>query len=291
MVKKRRIVQILLIVFLIVVVLLNYYENQKLKQDFEKELKGSILLVAIDKVFGTLDKRHEILTFIQGDLWAMRIGRMRIVDPLALVGNLTRTRSLYIPMIIFAMIPILLTIIFGRYYCGWLCPMALISEGVSWIRREMLKAGIPLMNINLSKKVKYYVLGIGLLMGFIFGVHFFFGIYPPKLISYEIYSVITYSTVSNGFFTVLIILLFEILFFQRLWCRSLCPGGALFSVISKVRLVGVRNDIKTCNSCGVCDKNCPHDARPSGDFPSNECDQCGVCIDICPERCLKFGRK
>jgi ferredoxin-type protein NapH len=292
MVKTRRIVQIVFILFLIVVSLLNYYENQKVKQDFDRFIvKGSTLMAAMNKVFGSLENRHEIMTFVQGDLWALRIGKMRIVDPLALIGNITRTRSLYFPMIIFAMIPILLTIIFGRFYCGWLCPMGLLGEINSKIRGIFINADIPLFRLNLSLKVKYYVLGFGLLTGLVFGVNYFSVIYPPKLISYEVFGIITYGTVSYGFFTILLISLLEIFLGPRLWCRSVCPGGALFSLISKLRIIGIGNNMVLCNNCGICEINCPHDARPSGLITEAECDQCGVCLDICPQKSLSYTNK
>ena len=292
MVKIRRIVQTAFILFLIVVSLLNYYENQKVKQDFDRFIvKGSTLMAAMNKVFGSLENRHEIMTFVQGDLWALRIGKMRIVDPLALIGNITRTRSLYFPMIIFAMIPILLTIIFGRFYCGWLCPMGLLGEINSKIRGIFINADIPLFRLNLSLKVKYYVLGFGLLTGLVFGVNYFSVIYPPKLISYEVFGIITYGTVSYGFFTILLISLLEIFLGPRLWCRSVCPGGALFSLISKLRIIGIGNNMVLCNNCGICEINCPHDARPSGLITEAECDQCGVCLDICPQKSLSYTNK
>ncbi|MBF0473788.1 MAG: 4Fe-4S binding protein, partial [Nitrospirae bacterium] len=292
MVKKRRIVQIGFIFFLLVVGFLNYYENQKLKQNFDRFLiKDSFFLGAMDKVFGALENRHEIMTFVQGDLWALRVGKMRIVDPLALIGNITRTRSFYLPMIIFAMIPIIFTIIFGRFYCGWLCPMGLLGEVNAKIREFIINSNISLFDVNLSTKAKYYVLGFGLFTGMVFGVHYFFVIYPPKLISYEIYSLITYGYVSYGFFTILTISIIEILFGSRLWCRSICPGGALYSLISKIRVVGVSNEKEACNACGICDKKCPHDAVPSGAAATSECDQCGICIDICPKKSLSYSKR
>ncbi len=287
----RIITQFTVLTALIAIAFLNHYENQKIKYGGEELIEKSSVLSIIDKTIGMRDNRHEIVTFVQGDIWAGTIGDFKITDPLSFIGNISRTGDIYLPFLYASLLPVLLTIVFGKIFCGWICPMALFGQVNVKLRRIIKRIGVPLLNINMPVLLKYVVLGSGIIMGIFFGVHFFFLIYPPKLISDEIYYIITKSTVSIGFFLIFSMLFFELIFGGRLWCRTLCPGGAVYSLLNRMRLISVKNDRRKCVSCKKCDQICPYVLTPSTGVISSECDQCALCISQCPERALSFSRR
>jgi len=83
------------------------------------------------------------------------------------------------------------------------------------------------------------------------------------------------------------VFLLELLVSERLWCRYLCPGGALYSLLGSQRLIRIRRDAVKCTNCADCTKVCPVGLNPMKDSTGMECDNCLVCISICTENALK----
>ncbi len=287
-VKLRTLVQTIIILGIVAVTYFNHYENQKVKYGGDLIIQESFILRTIDKVVGKWENRSEIMRYIQGDVWAAQIGKVKIVDPLAFIGNLARTKKGYGLLLKAALIPMVLSIFLGKVFCSWVCPMGFLFEMNDRFRRVLIKKGIPLLKFELPHWLKYYVLGIGLLCGLIGGAHYFFIIYPPKLVSGEIYFWVTRSTFSFGMLFIFCYLSVELLFAPRLWCRSFCPGGAIYTLLSKIRILRIKNDLKNCTQCGICDKVCPYQISPSRGHLSADCDHCNICISKCPVNTLSY---
>jgi len=79
----------------------------------------------------------------------------------------------------------------------------------------------------------------------------------------------------------------------RMWCRYLCPLGALLGFIARVARVGRTVDVDACISCGKCTKTCPMDAV-SEDFHATDasrCQACYECADVCPTDAIHLGTR
>lgn len=286
--KLRLICQITILLGIIFVTYLNHYENQKMKYGGHLIIEKSRVLRTMDKIAGKWENRSKIMRYVQGDVWAAQIGSVKIVDPLSFFGNLTRTKKIYGMLFKAALITIVATLILGKVFCSWICPMGLFFEINDHIRKRLIKAGVPLLNWRLPQKSKYIVLGLGLLSGLIFGAHYFFIIYPPKLLCGEIYFWVTRSSFSFSLLFLFVYLTAELFFAPRLWCQSLCPGGAIYTLLSKFRIIRIKNNLKACINCGICDKACPYQITPSKGHLSAQCDHCSICIDKCPVNTLSF---
>jgi len=75
------------------------------------------------------------------------------------------------------------------------------------------------------------------------------------------------------------------IFIFRLFCRFLCPLGALYGLFNKISVFGIRLDRSKCIDCGKCISHCKVDIRHVGD---RECVSCGECIDVCPTQAIKW---
>jgi polyferredoxin len=79
-------------------------------------------------------------------------------------------------------------------------------------------------------------------------------------------------------------------FVTRLWCRMLCPLGALLGVFAKFSIFGMRKDHEKCTGCNLCLLNCQGAAEPQGgeQWNATECHLCFNCEGACPEDVIHF---
>ncbi len=76
----------------------------------------------------------------------------------------------------------------------------------------------------------------------------------------------------------------------RLWCRSICPLGALLGAVSRFSILGLHKDPEKCSRCNRCELNCQGGDDPIGGVPwrKSECLMCMNCLGSCPEDSLSF---
>lgn len=186
----------------------------------------------------------------------------------------------------------------GRVICGFLCPFGLIQELLHKIPVKKLKKNKITQKLTF---IKYVILGI-----FVVVIPLFFGLRKQPLPAFCKYICpagtlegalmlmlhpdnADLRSLTGGIFywklAVLIAMVISCVFIFRAFCRFICPLGAIYSLFSKIALLGVRVDMNRCNNCGACVKTCQMDIKKVGD---RECIQCGECIDVCPEKAITF---
>ncbi|MGD9386331.1 MAG: 4Fe-4S binding protein, partial [Thioalkalispiraceae bacterium] len=68
------------------------------------------------------------LNNLKGTTWSGNLFGLTLSDPLSVVGQVSASKQIYWPFLLTALIPILLTVVFGRFFCGWICPATFIYE-------------------------------------------------------------------------------------------------------------------------------------------------------------------
>lgn len=228
------------------------------------------------------------LNTLKGTTWSATLFGLKVSDPLAVVGQISTSKMVYFPLLITALFPVLFTIVFGRFFCGWICPATFIYELNDNLGALLRKAGLPISLYNLNPRIKYIVLALGIIISAITGIVTFAAVYPPAIIGREIYYAIALSGFGSGMVFFLLTILFDLMVTRRGFCRYVCPGGALYSLLGHFRLFRIKRDVTQCNDCAKCNVVCQFGLDPLRDNFSRECNNCSACIAICPTDALSF---
>jgi MauM/NapG family ferredoxin protein len=246
------------------------------------------------------------------------------IDPfLGLCASLA-TRTLLVLMWP-ALVTVLLTLLLGRFFCGWACPMgALIDLSSRFITPRNIGPDPDF------KPFKYYVL-VFLTVASIFGLPaagyldpfsilvrgLALAVYPSinalsttfftftyqqapnwiNNITEPVYGALKYSVLpfrQNYFelallsFAILMTVLLLDKMQKRFFCRNVCPLGAFLAVLSKVGLLRGHGGSK-CGKCRNCRDICRMGAiDDERNISPSDCNLCLDCVDICPANKISF---
>jgi ferredoxin-type protein NapH len=217
--------------------------------------------------------------------WSFSLGPLSFSDPLLVLGP----HAWSVPLLTSFLLPIGLTLLVGRYFCGWICPTGFISEALSGLRRRAVAGGIRLPEWQIGTRWRYLLLALGAAYGVLTGITIFPWIYPPALLGREVFMAIAWSQAGIGLTFLLILALAELLVAPRVWCHSLCPGGALYSLLSRARLLRIRRRPEACVSCSRCVTACAFAQNPMADRIGPDCTACGACVQSCPTQALAIA--
>jgi ferredoxin-type protein NapH len=272
----RRSVQALVLLSLFVIPSLSLYDNLRNQRD-EVGIQRRLDTRAIAALVKDLDHPEVITQSVRGSVWTMKIKDFIVSDPLAVVDFLSASRHLIDAFLLTALVPILLTALLGRVFCGWICPADVLFEIGSKLRAF---AGIE-TDVRFSRKLKYVVLALGALTALLFGVRTLAEVYPPRIVSGELYLFITFGAFGAGAYFLLLIVVFEVFVSKRFWCRYVCPGGALYSILGRARVVRLETRASLCVDCDKCQPVCEFGLDPARGAYGPECNNCGLCIRAC----------
>ena len=229
------------------------------------------------------------LDMLKGTTWSASIFGFKVSDPLAVVAQSAAGLELHWPFIATAIIPVLLTIFLGRIFCGWICPATFLYELNSNVAAWLAKKGWVQGQRHFDRRIKYWLLAFMLLLSMLIGSVLLAAVYPPAIVGREIYYAITQNGFGIGAIFFMITLLFDVLVARRGFCRYLCPGGALYSLLGRYRLLRVKRDVENCNDCHKCTSICEFELDPMRDGFGQECTNCSACIVVCPTDALSFS--
>lgn len=233
------------------------------------------------------DAEHD-LDIVKGTTWSGNLFGLQISDPLAVLSQISASLSIYWPFVLTALVPLVVTAVLGRVFCGWICPATFIYELNDTLAGWLRRAGVPLGDKEFDKRLKYLVLAVGLVLSMLLGSIITAAIYPPAIIGRELYYGIAQGGFGVGAVFFILTILFDLLVARRGFCRYVCPGGALYSLLGRYRLLRIQRVVSQCNDCKKCNVVCEFGLDPLRDGFGQECNNCTACIAVCPTDALEF---
>lgn len=189
---------------------------------------------------------------------------------------------------------LVLSMFFGRAWCGYLCPAGGLAECCSGINKKTAKQGW-------RDKIKYVIWSIwmvAVVITFILGkndvtIDFFFMTDHGVSVT-EIYNYIIYYGI------LLLLVAPPLIHGKRATCHYICwmaPFLVIGSTIGRllhIPQLHIEADKSRCISCKKCNMACPMGldvvdmVKNQKNSKCTECIQCGMCIDTCPQKVLSY---
>ncbi len=250
------------------------------------------------------------------------------LDPLLILAHLLASRT-FLAGSALALIIIFITLLFGRAWCGWLCPLGTTLDLVS-LHRLRSKQSIPPEG---WRQVKYTLLLI-IIAAAVFGNLTLLFLDPLTILLRTL--TVSLWPALNQVITTLETILYPVpalsgpistfdawlrpaimplqpayyrdtvlfaaiflglialdLFASRFWCRYLCPLGGFLGMLSKISLFR-RRLTQVCKGCTLCTELCPTGTvNPAKGYASDpgECTMCLECLETCPRGLTTFSPK
>jgi ferredoxin-type protein NapH len=177
----------------------------------------------------------------------------------------------------------LLTLLFGRVFCGWICPLGFIFDLTYQLRVKLFKLKkLPEISEYMHRKliyVKYVILILFILATYHFTTYAYCSVCPIGAL----------TNLSGTLIAYIVLIGFIILGFiyPMAFCRYFCPIGALLGILSIAPLFKLKLNSK-CVKCKLCEKKCPMQIKLTENINQMECIRCFECISSCRKDAISY---
>ena len=223
-------------------------------------------------------------------LFSQVFGEMKMIVTTLMDGSFNFKEML--PGMIELLIIVPLAVIFGRFVCGWMCAFGTYNDLVYMVFQKLTGKKFK-MNARLDKilkSVKYIVLAAIVVGVWILGMKAPTGSNPWDAFGMIKEFPTAFPMLMIGF-GILALITVGAALVERFFCRYLCPLGATFTFLSKLRIVSIDKPSEKCGNCRVCTNNCSMgiDLYKNDKVTSGECIYCMKCVESCPRKNVKVN--
>jgi polyferredoxin len=231
------------------------------------------------------------------------------LDPLVAIGTLLTTHTIY-KGLVWALVTIMLTVIFGRFFCSWICPFGSVHHFTGFLanRGKSVAEKIKLNKYRPAQCIKYFVLVFLLFMAAFpsLAATLQTGLLDPIPLVTRSFNLVLLPIFDKGFnlasaserfyegawlifavFTAAVLLNFVV---PRFYCRFICPLGALFGICGRFAIWRIGKNKAECINCRLCEKTCEGGCEPAGKIKISECVLCFNCRDDCEHQVISYQR-
>ena len=229
-------------------------------------------------------------------------------------GLMSLTSAFFVDTLAAVVLIAAVTLLFGRIYCSVLCPLGILQDGIAFLAQRIKGKARRRYRFLDTRPVKYGVFLLVLILGAA-------GVMLPLIAllpSSNFFTIVSnvflrmFSTVdpetgapagqfsvnppaaafgfSLGVFLVVAALA---AWRSRIYCNTLCPVGAVLSLIGRKPLYQIALSQDMCVCCGMCEAACKGGAIDSKkkSVLAENCVMCFNCIPACKRGCVKLEKR
>jgi polyferredoxin len=174
-----------------------------------------------------------------------------------------------------------------KAFCSWMCPVGTLGEGLWQLGRRLFGANLdlPRWADYPLRAVKYLILGFFVLAAWNMDGPMLEGFLDsPYNAAADVRMYLFFARLSGLALGVILVLALLSLVVRNVWCRYLCPYGALLGLLSLASPLRITRAKATCIDCGACTRACPSriQVHRAGRVGGDECTACYRCVSACP---------
>lgn len=251
-----------------------------------------------------------------------------LLCPLGALASMIAAKMLIPRAVVSLVIMAVLVFLFGRMFCGWVCPVPVMQRIRAFFRpskkrkqeqHDRAERSLKIANQELhcgggckscssscaSKRAQFdsrhLVLGGSLLSAAIFGFPVFCLICPVGLSFAAV--LLVWRLFAFGDMTITVVVVIAMLVLEmtllRKWCTRFCPIAGLMNLVSRFSRTTLPeiNDAKclettkgvACSCCAtVCDADINLRHIEYGERTLADCTRCRACVDACPTKAISM---
>jgi cytochrome c oxidase accessory protein FixG len=200
-------------------------------------------------------------------------------------GEVLRIEELYLFLLFclaFTLGFLLVTLVFGRVWCGWACPQTTLSDVAEWLARRV---GLTLKNNHLQGALwqKALAQALYLALALLVGANLVWYFIEPQRFFSELIQGELHYAVWICMITIALTIYLDMALIRRLMCSDFCPYGRFQTVLvdpATLTLHRPKDEESRCIECGACVRCCPMEIDIRRGYQI-ECINCGRCLDAC----------
>ncbi|MGB9081768.1 MAG: 4Fe-4S dicluster domain-containing protein [Desulfuromonadaceae bacterium] len=198
---------------------------------------------------------------------------------LFLAGIPIRIDQFYLVLIVillFTALFLLVTVVLGRVWCGWLCPQTVFNDLAELLAGSFRTKVSPPVALMIEHLV---ALAVAALIAF----NLFCWFFPPQQVVTDLLNFSGHRLMFASFLLLTLFGYLNLILVKRSFCRSYCPYGRFQAALmdaGTLNLSFLEETRDRCLRCNACVRACPMEIDIRAGFQI-ECIGCGRCIDAC----------
>lgn len=205
---------------------------------------------------------------------------------LQLGPNLAKLFSTFSILAIAIVLSILLvTFLFGRFYCSTICPFGLLQDFIGTVFGKKTGKASNYYKIRyIIALIVFAFLAAGSVILFKFlDPYTNFGLIVSNFLNSTSSLSLTHAVL------VLVVVALLVILKNRIFCTTICPIGTILGLCSKAGIFKLHIN-SDCVNCGICEKECPAGCIDSNKIDNERCTRCLKCIANCSKQAIKYGK-
>src|SRR5579871_4054389 len=212
--------------------------------------------------------KYAALVFAVGYMGFMKSHLISVVDIFGLIARDLPVVKYNISYYIFGVFVLASTVLWGRVYCGRICAFGALTQLMDAALPRKLRVDVPKALERRAAWIKYALLA-AVVVYFVVTRNILVYQYVEPFWMFSLFGTTT-------MWMALALLLIATVFVRNLYCRFLCPVGAMLGLISNLTVFKIKR-WSECKTCKICEKTCEWGAIRGPLIVKTECVRCDDC--------------